>query len=291
MKMAAFDYHRPSSLDEALDLLAAHGDDGKILAGGQSLLAVMAMRLSSPGHLIDIGAVSGLNDVVTADDHVTVGSLVRQSTAEASVAVAAGTPMVSKALPFIGHRAIRNRGTICGSLAHADPAAELPCVALALDAELTVRSATATRTVAAADFFQGFLTTTISEDEMLTQVRFPRWSGRSGFAVQEISRRHGDFAVVGTTVGLGFDDAGVIARAAIALFGVASTPVRMPAAERLLVGHKADAAAFAAAAAAVSAALDPPSDDHATSAYRRHVAGVLTRRSLQAATDDAGARQ
>jgi carbon-monoxide dehydrogenase medium subunit len=287
MKMAAFGYHRPDTVDEALSLLAAHGADGKILAGGQSLLAMMAMRMSTPAHLIDIGTLPGLSDVTVDDTHVAVGSLVRQSAAEVSPELAAAAPLVAKAVPWIGHRAIRNRGTVCGSLAHADPAAELPSVALALDAEFVLRSAAGSRTVPAAQFFQSFLTTAIADDEMLTEVRFARWPARSGFAVQEISRRHGDFALVGASVGLGIDESGSIARAAIALFGVAGTAVRVGAAEQLLVGQRPAAEAFAAAAAVVCEQLEPAGDDHATGAYRRHVAGVLVRRSLQAAADDA----
>ena len=285
--MAAFTYHRPSDLDEALALLAEHGGDGKVLAGGQSLLPVMAMRLSSPAQLIDIARVGGLDGMSFDSDHLTIGAMARQATVEASPDVVEAAPLLAAALPWIGHRAIRNRGTVCGSLAHADPAAELPAVALALEAEFVVSSSRGTRTVAAVDFFRGYLTTAIGDDELLTAVRFPKRPVRSGYSVQEVSRRHGDFALVGAAVGVVLNEAGSIGSVSISLFGVAGTPVRAVAAERLLTGQQPNDESFSAAAATVSGELSPQGDDHATAAYRRHVAGVLTKRGLQAATKDA----
>ena len=288
VKMAAFEYHRPETVDEVLALLAERGDDGKILAGGQSLLAVMAMRLSTPAHVIDIGAIAGLAQISTDTTHLSCGALVRQSTAEIAPLVAKETPLVSRAFPWIGHRAIRNRGTVCGSLAHADPAAELPAVALALGAEFVLRSSTGTRTVAAADFFQGFLSTATADDELLIEVRFPRRAKTAGYAIDEISRRHGDFAMAGAAVALEFAADETIAVAAISLFSVSDTPVRASEAEQLMLGHKPSPGLFAEAAAAASKHINPSSDDHASGAYRRHIAGVLTKRCLVAATEDAG---
>ncbi len=290
MKMRGFQYHRPSTLDDALALLGEHGDEAKVLAGGQSLVPMMAMRLSSPGQLIDIGAVAGHDAVTEADGDVIIAARVRHATMEASEIVRSAAPLVSAAAPFIGHRAIRNRGTVCGSIAHADPAAELPAVALALDARVVLQSAKDRRVVDAADFFLGYLSTAIADGELLTEVRFPTRAKRSGWSVQEVSRRHGDFALVGTAVQIDLNGSGAVARAGIALFGVGSTPVRIAAAEALLVGHRPTAASWAEAAATVAREVDPLEDNHATSAYRRHVAGVLTRRALEQASARAKAK-
>ena len=288
MKMAAFDYHRPASLDETLDLLARHGADAKVLAGGQSLVPVMAMRLATPAHVIDIGRVAGLDRIEPVDGGLQIGALVRQSAAAASPDVARTVPLLAKALPWIGHRAIRNRGTVCGSIAHADPAAELPAVARALDATMIARSARGTREIPAADFFAGYLSTALADDELLVGVRLPACAPRTGAAVCELARRHGDFALAGTALSIVFDQSGSIDSASCALFGVADTPVRAESAAVVLQGRRPSAALFAEAAAAVSAALNPPDDDHASGAYRRHVAGVIVRRALAQATADAG---
>jgi carbon-monoxide dehydrogenase medium subunit len=202
--------------------------------------------------------------------------------------VAAKAPLVTAAMPFIGHRAIRNRGTVGGSLAHADPAAELPAVALALDAEMVVHGPTGERRVPAQDFFLGYLQSDIAEDELLTGLALPPWPAGAGCSVQEMSRRHGDFAVVGvaTVVVAGAD--GTIERAALSFFGADATPVRVPEAEAALAWQRATAAAFAEAAKVVADRLTPPSDNHGSAAYRKHVAGVLTRRSLAEAAERAG---
>lgn len=283
MKMAAFTYHRPTSLAEALDLLATHGGDAKVLAGGQSLVPVMAMRLSTPAHIVDISRVPDLDTIDASPGEVEIGALVRQTTAENSSDVARSVPLLTKALPWIGHRAIRNRGTVCGSLAHADPAAELPAVALALGATFQLASARGRRDVAAADFFQGYLSTEAAEDELLTGVSFAAARAGHAAAVVEVARRHGDFALVGAAVGYDLDG-GMIADPYLAFFGVSDTPVRVAAAEDVLRGRSPSAEAFAEAASVVSATLTPPSDDHATATYRRHVAGVLTRRGLAEAS-------
>jgi carbon-monoxide dehydrogenase medium subunit len=187
---------------------------------------------------------------------------------------------VAAALPHIGHRAIRNRGTVCGSLAHADPAAELPAVVLAVEAEMVVRSAAGERTIPAADFFLGYLTSALDETELLTAVRFPAWPQATGASVAEVSRRHGDYALVGLAAVVGVDDGGRVERAALSFFGAGATPVRITEAEQVLVGEHPDPAAFAEAAEVVAKTIEPPGDNHATAAYRAHVAGVLTRRCL-----------
>jgi carbon-monoxide dehydrogenase medium subunit len=211
-----------------------------------------------------------------------IGLGVRQADVELSPVVAKAAPLMHAAAPLVGHRAIRNRGTICGSLAHADPAAEMPAVALALEAEMLIRSASGERFVGAADFFDGYLSTAVGEDELLVEVRLPAWSAAARGAIREVCRRHGDFALVGGAAVVDFDDQRRVRRAAISLFGVASTPVRMAEAEAVLVGETPSADLFSAAAAQAAAQIDPPSDLHATSAYRKHLAGVVTRQCLEA---------
>lgn len=289
MKPAPFTYHRPSSLAEALALLAEHGDDAKVLAGGQSLVPLMALRMARPAHVVDLARVPDL-DAITVDDgaSVTIGAMVRHATVEHSDDVATAAPLVHAAMPWIGHRAIRSRGTTVGSIAHGDSSAEMPAVVLATGATMTAASVRGERTIAAADFFAGYLQTALASDEVLTAVTFPAWSASAGGSVVEVARRHGDYALVGLACRLELDG-DMIVDAALAFFGVAATPVRVDDAERALVGASATADTFAEAAAVVSASLTPPADLHATAAYRRHVAGVLTRRGLSAATIQIGA--
>ena len=287
--MPAFRYHRPSSVDEAVGLLADFGADAKVLAGGQSLVPLLALRLSHPEHLVDIGRVEGLDTIDAGPDGLTVGAGVRHADLELSPVAGRAAPLVAAAMPHIGHRAIRNRGTVCGSLAHADPAAELPAVTLAVDAELVVRSSAGERTIPAGDFYLGYLSSALDETELLTAVRFPPWPARTGWSVQEISRRHGDYALVGLAAVLGVGEDGRIERAALSFFGAGATPVRVAEAERTLVGEQPDPAAFAEAAEVVTRTIDPPGDNHATAAYRAHVAGVLTRRCLAEAAGRTGA--
>jgi aerobic carbon-monoxide dehydrogenase medium subunit len=286
--MAAFRYHRPATVEEAVGLLAEYGPDAKVLAGGQSLIPLLALRLSHPEHLVDIGRIDELNSMADGPNGFTVGAGIRQADVEVSAATGRSAPLVAAALPHIGHRAIRNRGTICGSLAHADPAAELPAVALAVDAELVVRSSRQDRTVPAARFFLGYLSSALDETELLTAVRFPPWSTSMGWSVREVSRRHGDYALVGLVAVVGLGESGRIERAVLSFFGAGATPVRMPEAERLLIGEHPDPSAFAEAAEVVTKAIDAPADNHATAAYRAHVAGVLTRRCLAEAAERRG---
>jgi len=282
VKMPAFSYHRPATVDEAVGLLAQHGGDAKVLAGGQSLVPLLALRLSRPAHVIDIGRVGGFETVAAEDGPggLRIGAGVRHAAVERSEAVARAAPLLAAAVPHIGHRAIRNRGTVCGSLAHADPAAELPAVALAVGAEIVARSETGERRLPAAGFFLGYLTTALDDTELVTAVRFPPWPRATGWSVQEVSRRHGDFALIGLAAVLGLDESGRIERAALSFFGAGPTPLRVEEAERVLVGEHPEPAAFAEAAELVAKTLDPPGDIHATAAYRAHVAGVLTGRGL-----------
>ena len=289
MKNPPFIYHRPETLQEALALLAEHGDEAKVLAGGQSLLPVMALRLGRPEHIVDIGRISGLDAIWAGADGVTLGALVRHAQAERSDDIAQWAPLVHSAMPHIGHRAIRSQGTVCGSIAHADPAAEMPAVCLATGAVMVAASANGSqREIAAADFGQGYLTTALEAHELLIEIRFPHWPPGAGGTVVELSRRHGDYALVGLACIVDVQD-GVIAEASLSFFGVANTPVRIAEAEASLVGRAPDEEAFAAAAHIVSATIEPSSDVHATASYRRHIAGVLTRRGLAEATAKIGA--
>lgn len=288
MKPPPFDYHLAGTVDEAVALLAEYGDDAKILAGGQSLVPLLALRLTRPEHVIDINRVADLGGIANGAG-LRLGSVVRQRVAERSDVVATANPLLATAIRFIGHPAIRNRGTVGGSLAHADPAAELPAVLLALEGELETASARGARTVPAADFFQGFLTTALEPDELVTGVRLGPWIAGAGWSFQEFSRRSGDFAIAGVAVMLALGADGRIAEARIGLSGVAGTPVRATKAESTLAGQAPGDGAWDAAAADAVADLDPPSDLHGSSAYRRQLVGVLLRRALREAHERAGA--
>jgi aerobic carbon-monoxide dehydrogenase medium subunit len=282
VKPAAFDYHAPRTIEEAVGLLAAHGDDAKILAGGQSLVPLMNMRVARPRVIVDINRVRGLTRLDEARGMLRIGAMVRQRAAERAALVASRCPLLRDALLWVGHPQIRNRGTVGGSVAHADPAAELPAVLAALGGEVTVRGPRGSRTIRAAELFVTYLTTSIEPHELLTEVRVPVMPRRAGWAWMEIARRHGDFALAGVGVMLALRG-GVIADARIGLTGVGAAPVRAAAAERVLVKRRPSEALWQEAAEAVRAAIDPDGDLHATADYRRHVAGVLTTRALREA--------
>lgn len=285
MKPTKFQYHAPAVVDDAVGLLAEHADEAKVLAGGQSLVPMMSLRLATFGHLVDLNRVAGLDAIERSNGHVRVGALVRQATAEHDATVASDAPLVAKALPHIGHFQIRNRGTVGGSIAHADPASELPAVSLALDATLEAAGPAGTRQIAAADFFQGTWQTALADDEILVAVHFPVWGGSSGFGVDEVARRHGDFALCGAVCGVTLDG-DTVTKAAIALFGVAATPVRATSAEQALIagGAGTDLAAIGREAAAP---LSPSGDIHASGDYRQQVAAVVVRRALTKAIEEA----
>ena len=288
MKPAPFDYHRPTTVDEAVGLLAELGDEAKVLAGGQSLIPMLALRLAVFGHLVDIGRIDGLAGIERRNGSLWIGA----GTTEAAVGdhpdVVASVPLLAKATPFIGHLAIRNRGTIGGSIAHADPAAEYPAIALALDAEMDVGSPTGTRTIGAADYFDGLWSTSMEPEELLVGVRFPVWDGRCGFAVEEIARRHGDFAIAGAVVAVQLDADHVVARCAIGLIGLAYTPVRAQEAEALLVGTPADQIDGAQVGRAAMAGLDEvPTDLNGDAAYRLRVGAAVVQRAVAAAIEEA----
>ena len=286
MKPAKFDYYDPTSLEEALALLDTHQGDGKVLAGGQSLMPLLNMRLARPNIVVDINRIKELNYVRASDGGVAVGALARQRALQTEKLIAERVPILQEAAYYIAHPQIRSRGTICGSIAHADPAAELPALALALDAEMTLTSAKAARTVGAETFFQSFFTTALEANEILTEVRFPAPPKNSAWSVLEISRRHGDFAIVGIVAGLALDpDRQVIAQARLVYFGVGPTPIRVKAAEEALIGQHAEEAAFEAAAQSAKQGIDPSNDIHASEEYRRAVAASLTKRALRAALE------
>lgn len=290
MKLPRFDYEAPATVAEAVELLAAHEDQASVLAGGQSLIPLLALRLARPAVLIDINGLGELSGVSVTDGFVTIGALTREFAAEESATVADAVPLLAAALPLIGHEAIRSRGTIGGSMAHADPAAELPAVARALDAEFVVRGQSGDRVIPAAEWFEGYLTTSRRSDEILLEVRFPAVMPGTGVAFQEIARRHGDFAIVGLAASLTLDD-GAIGDARLAFAGLADAPVRAAEAEAFLVGQRPSAGLFEEAARRATAGLDPPADLHGSSEYRKKIAATLVRRGLQAAARNAGERQ
>ncbi len=290
MKLPRFDYEAPATVAEAVELLAAHEDQASVLAGGQSLIPLLALRLARPAVLIDINGLGELSGVSVTDGFVTIGALTREFAAEESATVADAVPLLAAALPLIGHEAIRSRGTIGGSMAHADPAAELPAVARALDAEFVVRGQSGDRVIPAAEWFEGYLTTSRRSDEILLEVRFPAVMPGTGVAFQEIARRHGDFAIVGLAASLTLDD-GAIGDARLAFAGLADVPVRAAEAEAFLVGQRPSAGLFEEAARRATAGLDPPADLHGSSEYRKKIAATLVRRGLQAAARNAGERQ
>ena len=289
MKPARFDYYDPRSLEEALALLDAHQGDAKILAGGQSLMPLLNMRLARPKVVVDINQVKELNYIRSTDGSVAIGANARQRALQTESLIAERLSILREAAYYIAHPQIRSRGTICGSIAHADPAAELPALALALDADMILTSAKATRTVGADVFFQSFFTTALEANEMLTEVRFPVPAKDTAWSVLEISRRHGDFALAGIVAGLALDpDRQVITRARLVYFGVGATPIRVKAAEEALVGQAAAEPALEAAAQNAKLGIDPSNDIHATEEYRRAVAATLTKRALRAALQKLG---
>jgi carbon-monoxide dehydrogenase medium subunit len=286
MKPPAFGYHAPRSVAAALDLLREHGPEAKVLAGGQSLVPMMKLRLARPPVLVDLNRIRELDYVREEDGHLAFGALARLRELESPL-VRDRCPILAEAARHIAHPAIRNRGTVCGSLAHADPAAELPVVARALDAELRAVGPGGTRSIPARDFFVSFFTTSLEPGEVLVEARFPLPPAGAGATFLELSRRAGDFALVAVAALVTRGDGGTVADARIALGAVAEQPVRCDAAEAGLRGQPGGVAAFRQAAAAATRPLDPPSDLHGSSAYRKQVAEVLVGRALGQAWDRA----
>lgn len=283
MKPAPFEYHAPETIADVTSLLAEHGDEAKVLAGGQSLVPMLALRLTRFEHIIDLNGVDELKGVGRTNGTLTVKAGTRQATVEHDAAAGAAVPLLAQAIPLIGHFQIRNRGTVGGSIAHADPASELPAVALALDAELEIAAKSGNRRVPASEFFLGTWTTSVGEDEILAAVHFPVWEGNSGFAVEELARRSGDFALAGVVAAVQVDGSGAVAKSAISFLGMAPTPVRAPSAEAALIGANPSGDDLKEIGRLAVGDTDPTADVHASAEYRLHVGAHLVARALDRA--------
>jgi len=288
LKSPPFEYARTASIEEACGLLSQHGDAAKLIAGGQSLVPMLAFRLLRPSWLIDINEIAALKFVALETAMVRMGACTRQCVIARDDALAARVPLLRQALVFVGHTQTRNRGTVGGSLAHADPSAELPLVAQILEARLVLRAKPGTRTLSAAEFFAGPMMTNLQPDECLEEIHWPIWrEHKTGSAFTEISRRHGDFAMVAVAAQIAVNDDGHCTRVTFGVAGAAPVPVAFPELAQSLVGHRLDKAKTRAVAQQAAATLEPESDTHASAAYRRHLAGVLTSRVLLEAYDAA----
>jgi carbon-monoxide dehydrogenase medium subunit len=284
MKLPSFDYQSPTSLAEVIRILTQEQGSAKLLAGGQSLVPVMAFRLASPTVLVDLANVAGLDGITVDDTGVSIGAMVRWCDIEKDHRLRDACPLVSAAVEHIAHYQIRNRGTIGGSLAHADPAAEMPGIAATCDAQLEVAGPSGTRLIAARDFFLGPLTTSLADDEVLKAVRFPVWPARRRWAFDEFAQRRGDFAFAGIAVY--YDEAadGSVVNAHVGVIGATDVPRRLEAVERAIDGKRLDDAVIAAAAAIAAASVQPDGDIHASAAYRRSLVGTLVERTLSTAS-------
>ena len=288
MKPAPFEHLAPTSVPEALNMLGEYAPDARVLAGGQSLVPMMNFRLARPGVLVDLNRISDLFYIDDIGDYLAVGAMTREREIENSDLVRAACPLLHEATLNIGHLPIRNRGTIGGSLCNADPAAEYPATILAHDATLVAQSVRGEREIPAAEFFDSALTTTLEPDEILTEVRAPKAPSGSGAAFLEVSRRHGDFALAGVAAQITLDG-DAVTNVRLAACGVGSGPVRLTGAEDAIRSDGLTDASLAAAEAAAAVQADPDSDVHATSGYRRKLAGVMTKRALQKAAERARA--
>jgi CO/xanthine dehydrogenase FAD-binding subunit len=289
MKPTPFKYIAAASLDEALALKAKHGEEARILAGGQSLVPMMNFRLAQPAVLIDINGVKELAGVRRANGlALRIGAMTRYRALERSADVAAGLPLMREALPHIAHPQIRNRGTLGGNLAHADPASELPAIVLALGGRLRAQSRTGERWIEARDFFLAPLTTALEADELLVEIELATVQSSSGFCFMEVARRRGDFALVGIAVSVTIDDNKRCTGARIALCGAGETPIDVSGAAGALIGQAASEVEIEEVAAGVRAAIDPPGNIHASPDYQRHLAGVLAKRALAIALERVG---
>jgi carbon-monoxide dehydrogenase medium subunit len=286
MKPAPFDYHAPRQLKDAAELLASL-PNAKILAGGQSLVPMLNFRYVVVDHLVDLGGISDLRGIAVGDGRLRIGAMMRQRDLELAPEIAEHCPLMAEALRHVGHRQTRNRGTIGGSLAHADPAAELPAVCAAYDAVIHAASIRGIRQLPYREFATGFMATALEPDEMIAAIDLPIWRAGHGYGFQEFARRHGDFALAGAAALLDVGAGNIVRRAALALCGVAALPVRVEAAEARLIGQPLDADLIRSAAAAAWL-IEPMSDIHAGAEYRRHLAQVLSARALTDAAQRAG---
>ena len=283
MKLPQFEYSCPEKLADAVALLSAHGGEAKVLAGGQSLVPILAFRLAAPSLIVDLRKLDELRRIGIATDGITLGAMVRWRDILDNAELRMAHPLLAAAIGHVAHYQIRNRGTVGGSLAHADPAAELPCIAVTCEAEIGLVGASGARTLAAADFFRGPLVTALRPDELIRDIRLPPWPPQRRFGFAEFARRSGDFALAGAAVFYDPDGDGKARNAHVGAIGAADRPVRLESAEDALNGHAVDEQTIAAVAAAASAAADPPDDIHASGAYRRVLLGTMVERALKSA--------
>ncbi len=280
MKLPPFDYACPATIPEAVQLLASH-DDAKAIAGGQSLMPMLAFRLAHPTLLVDLRKLSELRGIRISDRGVALGAMVRWRDIEDDDRLATAHPLLKAAITHVAHYQIRNRGTVGGSIAHADPAAEMPGIAMTCDAEIAVVGKSGARVIQAADFFQGPLMTALTPDEIITEIRLSAWPARRRWGFQEFARRRGDFAMAGAAVFYDADESGRARNAHAGAIGVADRPLRLGGVEDVLNGQVIDEATIAKAEAAASAMVDPPDDIHASGAYRRALVGTMVERALK----------
>jgi aerobic carbon-monoxide dehydrogenase medium subunit len=282
MKLPAFDYACPTTLAEAVQLLASH-DEAKALAGGQSLVPMLAFRLLHPALLVDLRKLADLRGIKISESGVALGAMVRWRDIEDDARLAAAHPLLKAAVAHVAHYQIRNRGTVGGSLAHADPAAELPGIAVTCEAEIAVVGKGGARAIKTVDFFTGALTTALVADEIIIEMRLPPWPTARRWGFQEFARRRGDFALAAAAVFYDEDARGRVINAHVGVIGVADRPLRLAVVEAVMNGQIIDAATIAKAEAATAAAVDPPDDIHAGAAYRRALAGTMVERALKQA--------
>ena len=284
MKLPAFEYACPATLSEAVALLASHDGDAKAIAGGQSLVPMLAFRVASPSLLVDLRKLPGLDRINITESGVSLGALVRWRDILDDARLRHAHPLIAAAVKHVAHYQIRNRGTVGGSVAHADPAAEMPGVVVTCEATIAVTGKSGARVIPADSFFQGALTTALAPDEIITEIRFPAWPAGRRFGFEEFALRRGDFALAAAAVFYDQDAGGRAANAHVGVIGVGDRPVRLATVEAALDGARVDAAAIARAAAAASAAVDPQDDIHASAAYRRSLVGTMVERALLSAS-------
>jgi carbon-monoxide dehydrogenase medium subunit len=282
MKLPPFDYACPTTLPEAIQLLASN-DDAKAIAGGQSLVPMLAFRLSQPSLLVDLRKLADLRGIRISDAGVTLGAMVRWRDIEDDERLETAHPLLKAAIAHVAHYQIRNRGTVGGSIAHADPAAEMPGIAMTCDAEIAVVGKSGAHVIQAADFFQGALTTALTTDEIIVEIRLPAWPAGRRWGFQEFARRRGDFAMAAAAVFYDQDERGKARNAHVGVIGVGDRPLRLAAVEDVLNGESIDEATIAKADAATSSAVDPQDDIHASAAYRRSLVGTMVERALRSA--------
>jgi aerobic carbon-monoxide dehydrogenase medium subunit len=283
MKLPSFEYASPTTISEAVALLAAHDGEAKPIAGGQSLVPMMAFRVASPSLLVDLRKLPELRKITIAEDGVTLGATVRWRDILDDSRLRDAHPLLAAAVEHVAHYQIRNRGTVGGSVAHADPAAELPGIVVTCEATITAVGKAGTRSIKAADFFVGPLMTALKPDEIITEIRFPAWPARRRFGFSEFARRRGDFALAAAALYYDEDNAGRAHNAHVGVIGVGDTPLRLTAVEDSINGGKVDEALIAKAEAAASAAVEPQDDIHASGAYRKALVGVMVERALKSA--------